>query len=601
MTANATPRRPTRPQAAVIAVVVVATIALGAGLIMRPDLRSAPGPSSATAASPGASPAAASPGASPAADWAGVEVGALPVVATLEATTQDIAGVAPTTTFALASRSGEPVRAIAERLEVSPTAQFTVAPSADGRSATLTPKAALTAGRTYRVTLRTQDGAPAGSWAFHVRGPVAVTSTVPGDATTDVPVQTGIELTFDQDDVASMESHFAISPAVRGRFEQHGRTQVFVPDKLEPATLYTVTIRHGLARTGTDLTLAKDVIFRFETQGQTGPAATRLRFARDVLEVGPGQRPVVGVIAIVPQLDENTSAPAPRTASVKVYRIPSLKAAGATLSAFLAAPRWAEFMDPTMPTDGLPVVARFDSSLEALSGDALLLRFPEALPVGWYIIEIPGPRPSQAFLQVTPVSAWVAVLSDRTVVWVNDVTTGKAVGDATVTLDGGGVVGRSGANGLVIAATPAGIVPPAVADTGAEAPPASPILRVTSPAGRTVFIPFGVGGSGDVYRGEWYEKTAPADATYWAVLYTDRGIYRRDDSIDVWGYLRGRDDGRVPASVAVRLVSQANGQVQGAPGIVTSNAATRIGRLVRGDPAGHRPAHRRLYGPGGGR
>ncbi len=66
----------------------------------------------------------------------------------------------------------------------------------------LTPDRALAAGRTYRVALRTAAAVPAGSWAFHVRGPVTVVSTIPGDATTAVPVQTGVEVTFDQDDVA---------------------------------------------------------------------------------------------------------------------------------------------------------------------------------------------------------------------------------------------------------------------------------------------------------------------------------------------------------------------------------------------------------------
>jgi len=576
MTGNTTPGhparpKPARPKAAMIAVVLVTVVALGAGLALQ-ALRSG-APSSSPGSSLGAaSPAAASPGSSSAADWAAVEVGELPVVATLQATDQDVAGIAPGATLTLASRTGEPARAIAQRLEASPVMEFAIAPSADGATATLTPKAALTAGDTYRIALRTPEGVLAGSWAFHVRGPVNVTNTIPGDATTAVPVRTGVEVTFDQDGVAAMQDHFTISPAVKGRFEQHGRTQVFVPDTLRPKTLYTVTVRHGLPRTGTDLVLEKDVVFRFETEGAGEPPVARLRFGRDVLEVPPGERPAVALNAIVPELPDGTSGPGPTTAKINVYRLPSLDAAGTTLSAFLAAPRWAEFSDPLMPTNGLPVVARFEARLESLSEGAMLLRFPEALDEGWYIVEIPGSRVSQAFLQVTPVSAWVAVLNDRTVVWVNDVSTGRAVRDATVTLDSGTLVGRSGADGLAIAATPTDIVPPAAimgrsSDTPAQ--PASPILRVTSPAGKTVLVPFDVAGYGGTYRGEWSEKSVQADGAYWAMLYTDRSVYRRDDTIAVWGYLRGRDDDRVPPSVEVRLVTQGREQrAQDAPGIV---------------------------------
>ena len=588
MTHSTTPRRPARPHAALVALVLVVIAALGTGLIIQAAHSGSPG------SSPGAtSPAAASPGSSNLADWAAVQPGELPVVATLEAAEHDDAGVAPGASFTLASRSDEPARALAERLQVSPAAEFAIVPSADGRSATLTPKAALTAGRTYRVALRTPDGAPAGSWAFHVRGPVNVTSTLPGDATIGVPVRTGIEVSFDQDDVATMQSHFTISPTVEGRFERHGRTQVFVPAKLEPATLYTVTIRRGLTRTGTDLVLEKDVPFRFETEGTGGPPVARLRFGRDVLEVGPGERPTVAVNAIAPELADGTSGPAPTTAKVNVYRLSSLDAAGVTLSAFLAAPRWAEFSDPLIPTDGLPLVVHFEAKLEPLGEQTLFMRFPAALDEGWYVIEIPGTRTAQAFLQVTPVSAWVAVLSDRTVVWVNDVSTGRAMRDATVALDGGALVGRSDADGLAIAATPAGIVPPPAVGPETVAPPVSPLLRVTSPGGKTVLVPFGVAGYGGAYRGEWSEHSVQADATYWAMLYTDRAVYRRDDTISVWGYLRGRNDGAVPASVDVRIVASGADPSRDAPGIVTIRtrpgtdgsftAALRVTDLPLGD------------------
>lgn len=574
-TGNAMRRRPTRPQAAVTAIVVVVIAALGTGLIIQAAQSGSPGSSPGPTSVAAASPTAASPGSSAVTDWSAVELAKLAAVATLETTDQDGAGIAPDATLTLASLTEEPARAIAERLQVSPATEFTIAPSADGRTATLTPKAALLAGATYRIALRTPDGALAGSWAYHVRGPIRVTSTIPGDATTNVPVRAGIEVTFDQDDVATMQSHFTISPVVEGTFERHGRTQVFVPAKLEPATLYTVTVRRGLTRTGTDLLLEKDAVFRFETEGPAGPPVARLHFGRDVVEVGPGERPVVAVNVIAPQLEDDTRVPAPTTANVNVYRLPSLDAASAALSAFLATPRWTEFSDPLMPTDGLPVVARFEAKLEALGQDALLVRFPEALDEGWYVIELPGTRVTHAFLQVTPVSAWVAVLSDRTVVWVNDVTTGRAVRDATVALDGGAVFGRSGADGLAIAATPAGIIPPAAAPESsveALAPPTSPILRVTSPAGKTVLVPFGVAGSGETYRGEWFEKSVQADATYWTMLYTDRALYRRDDTIAVWGYLRGRDDGAVPTSVDIRLVPSGADRSPGVPSIVTVTA-----------------------------
>jgi len=554
MLAKALARRPDRKQGSVVAIVLIAIGAVTLSVLLQGS-PSAQTTASATAsasasASSGVNAAAASaePSAQQAEPWTPVELSPLAAVATFEPSARDDAGVPPDATFTLASLTGEPARAIAERLEISPATAFTVAESRDSATATIKPTTALTAGDTYRFELRAPDGTVAGSWAFRVRGPVGVTSTIPGDATTGVPVRTGVEVTFDQEGVADMADHFSIEPAVKGRFEHHGRTQVFVPSSLAPATTYTVTVRKGLARTGTDLTLPADVVFQFETEGPA-TEATRFEIGREVIEAGPAEPPIIGIRAIVPWLDTGR-APTPTTAKVRVYRFPSLAAARGTLATFLAAPHWTQYSDPVMPTAGLRLVTSFTARLQPLRYDVLLLRLPTALDEGWYVVEIQGARRAQAFLQVTPVSAWVSVLEDRTVVWTNDVTTHQPIEHAKVAVDGGRVFATSGTNGLAIGRTPRELVP---ATDGHDARATSPMIQVTS--GRHVLlVPFDVRNDGVAYPGEWWNGYGNADESYWAMLYTDRGVYRRTDRIEAWGYLRGRDDGRVPAKVVVRLV-----------------------------------------------
>ena len=228
--------------------------------------------------------------------------------------------------------------------------------------------------------------------------------------------------------------------------------------------------------------------------------------------------------------------------------------AAGILADFLAAPRWTTFSTPLMPTAGLPLAASFTATVEPLAdGNGGTIRFPEPLPKGRYVVEIAGDRPSQAFLQVTPVSAWVSVLTDRTVVWVNDVSTGGPVAGATARVFAGASIGRSGADGLVVGPTPDALVPPAEAGDR-EVPDTPPLLEVDAPAGDAVLVPFEVAWDGDIYRGEWWEMTGSADSTYWSMLLTERQLYRTTDVIDVWGYLRGRDGGSVPPAVGLRLV-----------------------------------------------
>jgi alpha-2-macroglobulin len=552
-------RRPS-PRAAV-AVVIVLTVAFGAGLLVRGDLLG--GPTSSPGASRGG-PTAVPPGTNPGQDWAAVDLAPIPAVASFEPTQADDAGIRGDTAFTLTSLAGESVASVAARLEVSPPTPLVVTPST-GATATVKPASPLAAGHLYRIALRAPDGAVAGSWVFRVRGPVQVTSTIPGSRTAGVPLTTAIEVAFDQEGVADMGDHFSISPKVTGRFERHGRTQVFVPDALRPGTLYTVTLRAGLARTGTDLALPSDFVFSFATSGPE-VTETRLQFGRDVIEASPAERPVVALRAVGPEVEAG-SGKIPTKANVRVYRIPTLAAAASGLSAFLAAPRWSEYADPLFPTDGLNVATTFTAALEPIQREFLLVRFPAQLAVGWYIVEIEGTRKAHAFLQVTPVSAWVSVLSDKTVVWVNDVATGVAVPNATVAVGDGPVFGRSNADGLVIATTPVALVPP-VAANGDSPAPTSPILKATSAAGDTVLVPFDVATDG-AYRGEWSEKTAPANETYWSMLSTDRGLYRTNDRIELWGYLRARDGLAVPSSVELRLVSSSGDGSREPPSIAT--------------------------------
>ncbi len=192
------------------------------------------------------------PSPSPEGTWQALDLAPLSPPATLVASAQDDAGIQPDATFTLTSLTTDMAITTAERLDVTPAAGLDVASGGDLDHAIIRPKAPLTPGIVYRFTLRAPDGSPTTSWAFRVRSPLHVLSTLPGDATTGVPVATGIEVTFDQEGAADMADFFSISPAAKGRFERHGRTQVFVPDGLAAKTLYTVTIKAGLPRTGTD-------------------------------------------------------------------------------------------------------------------------------------------------------------------------------------------------------------------------------------------------------------------------------------------------------------------------------------------------------------
>ena len=576
-----------RRRAAAAAAVLVVGVAIVVGVVATGG-RGGPSASPSTvpgAASPSTAPgatgtaptaaASASPGATipPDSAWSALQLAPFAAVADLRADRADAAGAQLDTTFTLTSRSGIDPRTLATRIETDPPIGVAVVAAAGAGSVGLRPTTSLTAGRVYRFTLRAEDGTIAGSWAFQARAPLHVTSVLPGDATTRVPVATGIEVTFDQDAAADMAPYFAISPAVGGRFERHGRTQVFVPTGLRASALYTVTIRHGLPVSGTELTLEQDVTFQFETAGPDRPPAVQFRFGRDILESSPTEVPIVALVVETPT---ESSVQPPKSVAIRVYQFPSLAATVAPMQRFLAGPGWADFNEPSIPTTGLPRVMTFSAALGTLPDVAdQVITFPARLPRGWYLVEAGVDHPAQAILQVTDVSAWVAVLTDRTVAWVNNTATGAATQGADVRVAGGRSLGRTGSDGMLDAPTPADLVPtesdPAATYLTQAAPP-PPILIVEAPNGHALLVPFDVEQQGGAYRGEWWKDIPTVRTTWWSVISTDRSIYRRDDQIAAWGFLRGRIDGRVPASVELRLVLPANDGQADPPVVVRATA-----------------------------
>ena len=120
---------------------------------------------------------------------------------------------------------------LAALIEINPPLAITTQRGPDAATIVLRPTTTLEPGSAYRFVLRRADGAVAASWAFQAKQPLNVVTTLPRNQATGVPVDTGIEIGFDQDGVTGASEHVSVRPAVAGRFEQHGRTLAFVPSR----------------------------------------------------------------------------------------------------------------------------------------------------------------------------------------------------------------------------------------------------------------------------------------------------------------------------------------------------------------------------------
>ena len=385
------PPRYRRPVAIVgIAAVVVALV--GGMLVWRPDSgtdaadSATPGPSASAHASDGPIPTVA-PGVRLAASaWTPV------AELTAEDATAGVVGLA--SSFRLASLDATPAAELARRLTVVPEIGFSVKPDVDGRSVRITPDEPLAPGAVYRFTLAADDGRTLDSWAFQAHQPLRVIATLPRDTEADVPLDTGIEITFDQDGVVEAASHVTIEPKVDGRFEQHGRVLAFVPEHpLDPATLYTITVTRGVEVGATGEELESDVRFRFETAlaGQAADSTT-FQFADDVFESPTSERPVIALWAFQ-EWDEGEAEPVPPTsAPIEVHRLRDLDAAVDAFRQVRSFPRWTRASTTDLvSTTGLTRVFEFDAELRDSEG-VLWFSLPERLPAGWYLVTLHAPH-----------------------------------------------------------------------------------------------------------------------------------------------------------------------------------------------------------------
>ena len=541
----------TTRQRAVGATVAIVSTALVAGLFAwgGGPTQDATAAASAGAASP--SPARSggpTPTASPTSELAYTRLAGSSAVPAATLTARGAVGaIVPVDTgFRLESGDGTPASTLATRLTVEPAFAFSVSKETGDRAALLVPSEPLAAGSVYRFALRGAGGEILDTWAFQAKQPLRIVGTLPETRSAEVPLDTGIEVTFDQDGVTGAEGHVSIEPATAGRFEQHGRTLSFIPTMpLSPAKVYSVTVRKGIAVAATGEATIVDTRFQFETAAAAG-TSTRWtwQFPDEVVESATAERPTIGIWSY-----SDGEAKAPSTTRIAVYRLAGLDAAIGAFRTLSARPDWTRWSSAGLvDVTGLPRILDASLPLNAYR-NAFWFRLPDRLAAGWYLVQqADGTKPTQTVLQVTDVAGYLAVSGTRTLVWANDLKGGKPLAGATISSEGTRL-GSTDSRGLALTVTPKGLIP----STGTSCDrPCGPVVTVRTADGRQVFLPVSTGNDKlDGYSGIFW--WSDADAQTWSILHTDRNRYRSGDTLNLWGYARDRATGAAPGSVTLRL------------------------------------------------
>jgi len=387
----------------------------------------------------------------------------------------------------------------------------------------ITPTADLSEGRVYSVAIATSSDVIIDhkySWAFQVESTFQVISSFPGDQASDVPLNTGIEITFNRDQIKSFENNFTIEPAVKGKFEQTYNTSTFIPKgDLKEKTLYKVTVKKGLAREIGNEVTGEDFSFSFETKSKVDePRRTSIGWSSDYNQLRPGTKSFLAVYA--------NGAVSPE---ITIYKFAGAADFRSEYFRYANLPmRWSSWNQVKYA----PEKAVKDSSFKAevvKSDWRSLIEAPDGLANGFYVFEMDfNNNKTYTFVQKSPLAFYYSLMNGNSLVWLYDYEKKQpAAGLSLKFYDSSGAaeLGKTGADGLLEFTTPEGM---RVSNDKTKIKKA-PVYFEAEIAGGLPYVII----SNDINL-QKYDK-------YWNYLSSDRPIYQLKDKINFWGVAKGRD------------------------------------------------------------
>ncbi len=441
-------------------------------------------------------------------------------------------GVTPDSAFLLTTETSADIADIKNRLSIDgETAPLITQKGAN--TFLIQPAQPLESGRLYTFRL-TQPADADLTWVFQTMFTFAVTNMFPGDQTSGVPLRSGIEITFNYEDYEDISTYFQIEPQVKGTFERHKRTAVFVPEEpLAEKTVYTVTLKGGLKLKDTDYILGQDTIFRFETESldatvtETPTPKTTIHFAASQTEFTPQEAPKLSMRL------RTDKQPRSIPLQTDVYQIGSAKEYLSLWTQIDSDCSWSTFNrnDKLIDTGSYSNVVSFQQNA-SLNSDSYYtmyaLAFPKELPEGFYLVQTKAADTfTQMLIQITNTAGYYQCSSSGALLWLNDNRTKKPLAQATVLNNTTGQTYITDKQGVAI---------------------------LSPQPDESAFHDFILTtADGKISAMQGYVSGKPNDM-FWSYLELDRPLYQPKDNVTFWGYAAGFSDSSTDLeTVKIRL------------------------------------------------
>ncbi|MCX7746049.1 MAG: stalk domain-containing protein [Clostridia bacterium] len=441
----------------------------------------------------------------------------------LVAENSDSTGVAPDSSFMLYAKDGVSIQQLSEAfsIEGEPSPKIEETQKDVFR---ITPARNLLENQIYIMKLKVANET---TWTFQTRARFKILGTIPGNQTDNVPVNSGIEIHFSHEDFEALDSFFEITPQVEGRFEKHKKAAVFVPKTLKEGTIYTVKIKKGIKIKNAEQGIDSDYVFSFETEKSSSIKKDTWKgyfsYNKMLFDYSPNSAPVVPVNFYI-----NTELVKEDSINIKtgIYSYNDFNTFVSAYKKKAAVPEWASvsFDSNTISVDGLNKVGEFDQTFSLKENGrsrGYYISLPNPLPIGYYVLDsMWDDIRFQTFLQVTNTGIYVMKSTTKTLLWLNNLETKSPLEGASITLENGSTY-TSDSKGIASFDTPE-----ASQNTDWKAAQAE-LLKITTKEGVSSIIRYGYN--------SYMEKEQ-----YWKYLFTDRNIYKPDDTVSLWGFVKNR-------------------------------------------------------------
>lgn len=463
----------------------------------------------------------------------------------LEATKADTNGITSDTKFTLKSSLNLSKSEVEKLIKFSPEAKFSVkkknlgfnfirfALAQTGGGANfisayeIQPAEPLKEDEIYKIYTATSTGVNLDhtySWAFQVKAPFQVIEAFPGKEATDVPINSGIEITFNREGLISPEQFFKINPETEGKFSVKGEKLIFVPKSLKEKTIYTVTIKKDLKIEGSDDALTEDYIFSFETSAKEYAGQEKyFGWQKDFQEFTPGKK-------IVPEVFGRNLKSA--DLEISIYKFLNGDNFISSYVKQINRPfSWAEFNKNEnyyKPEKEEKILSFKPVILERNYTN--VLEIPQNLEEGYYLLDaiLDGVH-KQSWMQVTPVAHYYSLMNGRGLVWLYNFNEKKPLENAKIYFfnktEQKDDLGISDKDGLTQFNTPADLKNNDNQDYNSQAN--GPLFLKVENGLKNTYI---------LLR----NTDLPIGNLYWDYLATDRYAYQTNDAINFWGIAKGR-------------------------------------------------------------